>query len=151
RACTMLDGPRATLHLDGAKGCPAWLLANDGELGYYLARYDAEQAARLVKALPSLSVRERVGLLGDLTALALGGRMPAAALLALLPAFAADKEPLVAQAAVRTAGQIGAQLVGDEERPAFRRFIARAFGPRARALGWSGRPGEDEATRFLRG
>jgi alanyl aminopeptidase len=151
RACTMLDGPRATLPLPDAKGCPAWLLGNDGELGYYLARYDGDQAARLAKALPALSVRERVGLLGDLTALATGGRMPAADLLALLPAFAADKEPHVVLAAVRAAHAIDAQLVGPAERPAWARYIARAFGPRARALGWSGKPGEDEATRLLRG
>jgi alanyl aminopeptidase len=151
-ACGLLDGAHGTLPLPLARSCPAWLWGNAGGFGYYLVVPDAAAVAKLGAALPELEPRERYGLTGDLTELALGGRLPVAQLLGLLGAVAADRDPQVALAAVRAADAIDGALVGPgTERAAWARWLGRTFGPRARALGWSSAPDEDDATRRLRG
>jgi alanyl aminopeptidase len=150
-ACALLDGAEGALPLPEAKKCPTWLFGNEGGVGYYQTGYDDGMLARMATALPVLTPRERFVLATDLGALVVGGRAPAAAVLGLLPALAADREPRVALAAVAVATRVGEVLVGPDQRAAWAAFVTKTFGPRARALGWRPRRGEDEATRELRG
>jgi alanyl aminopeptidase len=160
RACTLLSESSATMPVPGASGakpansssgCPAWVLANDGELGYYRAVYRGDGLDRLLAvADEELTVPERVGLLRDVDALAMGGAIPFGQALALAPRFADDPERQIVQASMRIVTDAGENVLPEALRPAYARYVSKTFGPRARALGFASKPGEDEETRLLR-
>ncbi|MFY9552764.1 MAG: M1 family aminopeptidase, partial [Thermoanaerobaculia bacterium] len=71
RACGLLTERSGALPAPTA-ACPAWLLANDGERGYYRALYEGDLLGKLLDAADrELSISERVGLIRDVDALAL--------------------------------------------------------------------------------
>ena len=70
--------------------------------------------------------------------------------LALVPVFANDPDRLVVESVQKIAAAPRDLLVTDEMRPRYGRFVSDVFGARARALGWAGKPGEDEDTQLLR-
>jgi alanyl aminopeptidase len=132
-------------------GCPSWVLANDGELGYYRAVYSAEGLEKLLAVADrELTVAERVGLLRDIDALAMGGAMPFGRALALAPRFANDPDRQIVQASIRIATDAGEEVLPETLRPSYARYVSKTFGKRARALGFTAKPGEDEDTKLLR-
>jgi alanyl aminopeptidase len=146
--CTLLTGTSGSLALPGA--CPARVLAN-ARNGYYRVVYTGSSLRKLLADGGShLTASERVTALSDLAALARSGDVPLAAALALVPAFASDRDRPVVEAIQRIAAMPRDLLVTDEMRPRYRRFVSDAFGARARSLGWKPRPGEDEDTQLLR-
>jgi alanyl aminopeptidase len=70
--------------------------------------------------------------------------------LKIVSEFAGDADPLVVSAALRIAAGVEPNLVPDDRRASYERFIVKLFGEKARRLGWNPRPGEDEETRLLR-
>jgi alanyl aminopeptidase len=77
-----------------------WLLPNAGSRGYYRWRLPPVQLAALVAAAPTgLTVSERIGLLGNASALLDAAALAGPELLSLLAAFAADPDAEVALAA----------------------------------------------------
>ena len=147
-ACTLLTGPSGSLALPGA--CPARVLANAGN-GYYRVLYKGSLLGRLLAGRGThLAAAERVATLSDVDALAKSGDMPTASALAVVAPFVDDSERTVVEAVQRIAAAPGDFLVTDEMRPRYRRFVSDVFGPRAKALGWTGRPGESEDTQLLR-
>ena len=153
RACALLTETSGTMPAPGAAsgGCPSWVLANDGEVGYYRAVYRGDSLEKLLAvADKELSVPERVGLLRDIDALAVGGATSMGQALALTPRFANDPNRYIVQATIRIATDAGENVLPDALRPAYARYVSKTFGPRARALGFTGKPGEDEDTRLLR-
>ncbi len=132
-------------------GCPAWVLANDGEVGYYRAVYRDDGLEKLLAVADrELTVAERVGLLRDVDALAIGGAMSMGEALALAPRFANDPDRQIVQATIRIASDAGESVLPEALRPAYARYVSKTFGKRARALGFKSKPGEDEDTRLLR-
>ena len=153
RACELLKETSGTMAAPGAASgaCPSWVLANDGEVGYYRAVYRGDSLEKLLAvADKELTVPERVGLLRDIDALAAGGATSMGQALALAPRFANDPNRYIVQATIRIATDAGENVLPDALRPAYARYVSKTFGPRARALGFSGKPGEDEDTRLLR-
>jgi cytosol alanyl aminopeptidase len=151
RSCSLLTTEQARWPLSSAQGCPAWVLGNAGELGYYAAAYDGDLLEKLLASGgPQLTLPERVGVLRDLATLAHAGQVSWAKALAFVPEFAGDGNPHIVSAAVRIASGVQDHLVPDDRRINYERFIRRFFGPRARQLGWNPKPGEDEETELLR-
>jgi alanyl aminopeptidase len=151
QTCAMMSEPELTLPLPEVKQCPAWLLANDQEVGYYRVAYQGDGLKRLLKdGGKQLSLPELVGVLDDVRALVASGKLPLGDLLALLPSLANDPRRDVAEATVRAADQLSDHMVPEELRPNYARFVQRLFGARARALGWLPRAKEDADTRLLR-
>jgi alanyl aminopeptidase len=152
RACALLTEPSGSMASPAfAGGCPAWLLANDGEVGYYRALYRGDLLGKLLAVADTrLSVAERVGLLRDIDALAMGGAFPMGEALALAPRFAGDPDRQIVLATIRIASDAGEKVVPRDLRSAYARFVSKTFGERARALGLSEKRGEDEETRLLR-
>ena len=150
RACTLLTEATGELALDGT-ACPDLVVANDGEVGYYLTRYPRELLRPLLASgARGLTAAERVGFLGSVEALTLSGDLPAAEVLSFLPAAARDPDRHVVETAVAVARSVGAPLWGEGSRPLFARFLRDTFGERAHGLGWKTRSGDDEDTQFLR-
>ena len=150
RACTLL-----TEKSGGAaaptSSCPGWLLANDGETGYYRARYGGDLLAKLLAVADTeLTLPERVGVIRDEGALAAAGAVPMSDALALVPRFAGDRERQTILATVQIAEHVREHLVPADSRPSYARFVSKMYGARARELGFAARSGESEDTQLLR-
>jgi alanyl aminopeptidase len=151
RERAMLTTRTGELVLSGAKACPEWVLANDGEIGYYRARYEGDLLGRLLAdGGKRLTLPERVGVVGDVRALVDSGAIPPGEALALVPRLADDGNRHVQSAIAGIVESVSEHLVPDELRPNYQRFVRKTFGARARELGFAPRPGDDEDTRLLR-
>jgi cytosol alanyl aminopeptidase len=128
-----------------------WIHPNAGERGYYrwsvppvLLTTMAERAAA------RLEVRERVGFVGNVSALLEAGLVRGGDTLRLLAAFAADPEPLVVSATVTVLDEIRTALVTPETREAFATYVRRTLGRALERIGLTPRPGEPESATDLR-
>jgi alanyl aminopeptidase len=148
RTCALLSDEKMVLALDRAQGCPAWILGNDGEIGYYRAAYSSARLRSLAAA--PLSLPERVGLLDDLTALTEAARIPVGEALGIVAPMTGKARRAELQAVIALVRPLSARLVGDELRPRYARLVRELFGTRAHALGWTPRPRDDEETLLLR-
>jgi cytosol alanyl aminopeptidase len=149
--CSVLADAKAGMELAEAQTCPAWLLPNDGEAGYYQVGYQGDLLKKLLAdGASQLSVAERVGVLGDLDSLVGTGEIRAGVALALVPEFSKDPAPQVVQAAANIAALLKSETVPGDLRQKGARFIRQEFGERAMALGWLAKPGDSDDTRLLR-
>jgi alanyl aminopeptidase len=147
RTCTVLAAQTEEIPLPGS-ACPASLTANAGATGYYRTLLRAEEARRALETR-GLTTAERVALVGDLDALVAAGDVAAGDALALVPLLAGDPDRQVVRASVDLVGALE-RLVPEAQLARFQALVRQAYGPRARALGWSLRPGDSEDVRLLR-
>ena len=151
RQCSLLSDPKQEIALQDAKTCPAWLLPDDGETGYYQVLYkDGLLEKTLADDGRKLTAAERVGVLGEVDALASEGEISAQVALGLVPQFSKDPDWHVVQQAASIAALLKGESVPPDLRAKSARFIRQQFGERAVALGWAAKPGESEDTRMLR-
>jgi alanyl aminopeptidase len=149
--CSVLADAKADMELAEAQTCPAWLLPNDGEAGYYQIAYEFSLLKLVLDhGAANLSVAERVGVLGDLDLLVGDGETPAGVALGLVPEFSKDPAPQVVQAAANIAGLLKTESVPGDLREKGAQFIRQEFGEKAMALGWLAKPGDSDDTRLLR-
>jgi cytosol alanyl aminopeptidase len=150
RDCTLLAAPSASSPAPTST-CPSWLLANDGEAGYYRALYRGDLFGKLLAVADTkLTEAELVGVLRDVNALAAAGAMPMADALALVPRFSPAPQRQTVIATLRIAADVREHLVPEDLRPNYARFVSKTFGARARSLGFVAKAGEDEDTKLLR-
>ncbi len=155
RQCAVVAGAKAEMELAAVQTdvqtCPAWLLLNDGEAGYYQVAYHDDLLKKVLADNAShLSVAERVGVLGDVDLLVGDGENPAGTALALVPEFSKDSAPQVVEAAADIAALLKSKSVPGDLREKGARFIRNEFGARAMALGWLAKPGDSDDARMLR-
>jgi alanyl aminopeptidase len=149
--CSLLSDPKDEIALTGAQTCPAWLLANDGETGYYQVAYQGDLLKKVLADRGShLNVAERVGVLGDVDSLASDGEISAQVALALVPEFSKDPDWHVVQTAANIAALLKGESVPANLREKGVRFIRQEFGEKALALGWVAKPEDTDDTRLLR-
>ncbi len=153
RSCSLVTQREQDLTLGTQASCPTWLLANDGELGYYRASYPADILQKLLgpDGRKKLDLAETVGLLDDVQALADAGRMPLGDILALTPSLVLDERRQVQRFVIGSLAGLHNHFVSDAERPSYARLIDKIYAQKAHALGWTPKAGEDEDTRLLRG
>jgi len=151
RDCVLLTQKTGELELASAQRCPAWVLPNEGELGYYRVLYSGDLLARLLKdGGKQLALAERIGVLDDVNALVGRGKMLYGEVLQLVPALSKDPHREIVTSTTRIVGGLKSHLIPESLRPSYAQFIRRVFGARARKLGWRSKPGEDEDTRLIR-
>jgi alanyl aminopeptidase len=148
RACTLLAEPKGELALPGAS-CPAWVLANEGQLGYYRVHYQGDMHGKLL-AVKTLTMPERVGLLGDLAALVESGHMPVGKALERLPALAKDSNRHMTSAMFELMWFVAGDTVPKQLRPNRARFVRKLLRARARDIGWAAAKGEPDDRRLMR-
>jgi len=146
--CAVVTGETGDLPLS-ATTCPAWVLPNDGELGYYRALPEGKLLGQLLAHAKSLTLAERVGLVGDLNGLVDSGELPAEVSLQLVADLASDGSRYLVGQSIGTVVGI-AELFDDKLRPNYERFVNKLFAARAKAVGWHTRPGEDDNATQLR-
>ncbi len=151
RECHLLTEPTGEFPL-AAKSCPSWLQANDNASGYYHVRYPQalEDALTDPRSKVALSESERLDLIGNAQALASGGKGSLGAALHLAETLHDDPNPPIVEALLDVVSYPRTHLINDELRPRYEHFISVNFGPRARALGWTPKPGESEDDQVLR-
>jgi len=149
--CGLLTDPRMEMGLVDAKGCPAWVMGNNSETGYYRVNYDQDLLDKLFQnGVLHLTVAEQAGALGDMRQLVRTGEVSPAAALALVPRFAGHQERSLARQAIGTAELVRGRAVPADLEPKANEFIRQTFGARARELGWSPGTGETEDRQLLR-
>jgi aminopeptidase N len=148
RACMVLYANGGDLALP-TKTCPRWVLANDGELGYYRVSYKGDLLDKLL-ASNALTMPERAGVYGDFQALIDAGDIPVAKALERVPALARDTNRHITQITGRFLGYLDDEYVPPNLRPNRARFVRKVIGDRARAIGWTSPPGEDDDKRLMR-
>jgi alanyl aminopeptidase len=149
--CEVVGDPRSEITLKHGRGCPTWILANDGEVGYYRVEYTGDLLKRVLAEEGShLTTAEKVGVLGDVKSLVDSGQMPPKLALTIAPEFAKDREREVVERSFAIASMVKGKAVPDELRPKASEFIRAVFEKRATELGWQPKPGEDENTKLLR-
>ncbi|NRF68739.1 M1 family metallopeptidase [Aquincola sp. S2] len=143
----LLQAAEETINLPDA-ACPAWVQANAGGIGYYRVAQEPAALRRLM-ALPQLPAAEVLAGLDDAAALSEAGELPLAELLAMAESFARHADRAVVEQAARVLLQ--AQPVAAALDPvASAARWQRAFGERARALGWLEADADGEDQRQLR-
>jgi len=151
RECMLLTETSSDWKLADASSCPAWVEANADGKGYYRTHYEGDLLDKLLAGGGAhLSPPERVAALGDVEALTGMGEIKSADALALALASAADPVRQVVGSAIDIIAGVHDNMVPAELRPNYARFVDRAFGMRARQLGWKAKAGEDAETRLLR-
>jgi alanyl aminopeptidase len=152
RTTTVLLGARAQDVKLRADNLPVvWIHPNASERGYYrwkvapvLLRTTAENATR------RLDARERVGFVGNLSALLDGGLVSGADYLRALAHFGRDPEPDVVQAVLGALAKVRRAFVTDDVRGPFASYVRRTLGPALDRIGLSRREGEPEGDTALR-
>jgi len=151
RECQVVSDASAEFKLTKAASCPAWVLANAGETGYYRVLYGAGMLRRLLADSGShLTLAERVGVLGDVSALTAAGEIQPGDALALAEPFANDPDWRIVSQTVGIAAMLRPPLVPDELLPNAARFLRKVYGDRAHQLGWIAKPEDSEDTKSLR-
>jgi alanyl aminopeptidase len=150
-ACKLVSQPKTDWRLE-ARGCPAWVQANDNAVGYYRVGYEGGLLSQLTKGNVGrrLSAAERVDLIGNARALAGAGKLPAGDALGLVEVFHLDPGRYVVEGALDVALQPRLHLVPDDLKPNYQRFLRKNFAARAHELGWVPKPGESDDVRLLR-
>ena len=151
RECVLMEQAEREVTLAHAKSCPSWVQANADADGYYRVLYDVKVLDNLLKdEAHLLSGREKVALIGDLSALTGSGKLPLGTALALVPGLARDSSRLVVVKTVDITTDPKGNLVPADLISQHRRYLEDLYGQRTRELGWKAKPGESDDDRLLR-
>ncbi|HXE61946.1 MAG TPA: M1 family metallopeptidase [Bryobacteraceae bacterium] len=150
--CSLLTQASQDVELTEASGCPSWVQANDGAHGYYAVDYKGGLLNSLLAGdvQKRLSPAERAELVGSAQILSQSGKLPAADVLSLVEGLHDDPEHSVVETELLLATDIRDRLTPANLIPNFERFLRKNFSARARALGWTSRPNDNDGTRLLR-
>lgn len=149
------QGEAVTALVDGKArvslpGCNAPVVINAGQKGYFRTHYAPEQFAALRKAFASLATVDQVGILMDVSSLALSGHQPDADLLDLLVAIQGDAATDVIELLASALSAMDGLYDGDPRQADFRRFAVSRLSPAQQRLGWDAQPGESAQEQQLR-
>ena len=147
--CALVTRKDQNLALSKARGCPAWVYANAGQAGYYRVLYELQVFASLAENEKGLTLPERVGFVGDISALTQGS-LPLGEAMALVPKFTKDPEPDVISKTVDIVGDLDEHIIPDQFKPNYRRYLSDLYKQRSEDLGWKDRPDDSPAVRLLR-
>jgi cytosol alanyl aminopeptidase len=138
RACILLTEAQAELTLPYG-GCPTFVTANEGGLGYYRVAYAPALRASLLAHQGELDAVELASLAGDIGALARRGDVPTEEALALGAQLVASRDSDVALAGLGLLSLVRRDTLSPELQSAQSARLQKLLGKRARALGWKER------------
>src|SRR6202022_1855670 len=93
----------------------AWVDANAGENGYYRTLYKGDLLKKLLAGAKGLSVAEKVGVIGDVSALTRGGQMQMGDALKLVPELAKDSSrEVVTKSTMLSGGRLSENIVPED-------------------------------------
>ncbi|HEX4823814.1 MAG TPA: M1 family metallopeptidase [Candidatus Polarisedimenticolaceae bacterium] len=134
-----------------ASAPPAWVHPNADEGGYYRWSVAPDALAAMSSAATkSLTVRERVGLVGNVNALLSAGQLPGEVAVKTVVAFAGDDEPDVVIEVVKGIDTIRERFFSEHDDAAIAPFVRQTLGPQLEKIGPSPVKGERLSTTSLR-
>ncbi len=146
--CVTLDDSKAEVPLT-AKSCPDWLVPDDAGIGYYRSMLRGDLLERLLKPHKGVTLNDRVGLIGDVTAAVASGDAQNGLALQLVQQLSKDNDRhIVDQSIAIVAGIV--EMVPDNLRANYERFINKLYRARAHEFGWLSKPTDREDVKELR-
>lgn len=145
----LLEDPEMTVTLN-SDGPPEWIMPSAGSAGYYRWSVSPQMMARLAEnGTELLEPTERVGLIGNVSALLDAGAITGDDYLHTLNNFADDPDPRVISTMLSGLDKVKNAFVTDELQDEFSQYVRKTLGPAIHRFGWVTRSGEDEeVTRF---
>jgi len=149
RVCTLLVDSESELTLPIA-GCPGFVTANDGGLGYYRVAYAPALRRSLLQHVDRLDPVELASFGGDVEALAQRGDIPVEEALALGARLVTRQDAEVATAGFGLLELVQPDTLPAGLRTAYAARLEQVLGARARALGWEVQRADSADDRRLR-
>lgn len=149
-ARVMLKDKTQTIKLP-AEGTIGYVLPDMDAAGYYRWSVPPEMLTAIASdAVGTMTPRERVSFLGNLSALLDAGTISGDDYLQVLQHFADDPEPQVISALLSGLSKVQLAFVPLEEEDQFAIYVRRTLGPAVERFGLEARPGEDETVTMFR-
>ena len=146
---TLLTAATQTLSLGEEK--PAWVFPNASANGYYRWRLPTEDLVSLAQHASSvLTSRERVELIGNVSALLAAGSLSGDRYLEVLAELANDPDPLVISSLINALGAVKVAFVPGDLEEVFAAYVRRTLGPAMKRFGLKRVAGEAEAVSLVR-
>jgi aminopeptidase N len=124
---------------------------NADQTGFYRTNYPPERLTRLGQAQDLLSVEDKIGLIGDATALAVAGDGTTAGLLAFLEGFKDEKSYLVWSQISSSLSSVRSVFSSNQEvSDGLKKFALKLVSRTAESIGWDFNDKEDYLTGQLR-
>lgn len=150
KQCLLLEQPKQQISWN-VGSCPAFIHPNADEQGYYHWLLPRDQLMALVTThRDKLSLPERIGLYGHLSALLEAGHLPAEDLLSVLEPLSAETHRMIVSNVISGIGTLHRVGVTDANRPQFEAFVQRLLRPHADRLGLDPQPDEPATLTRLR-
>ena len=119
--------------------------------GNYRVEYDDASWQLLLKALPNLSVEDRVNLMSDTWALVQAGRAPVSLYFGIAEKLPASTDLAEREEMIEVFVSINRLLIGTPASEEFQRYARSLLRPTFETLGWEPKPGEPSNNGRLRG
>jgi alanyl aminopeptidase len=130
---------------------PEWIHPSAGESGYYRWSVPAEIFTKMAgEATRILEPRERVGFLGNASALLSAGQLTGADYAKVLEAFASDPDPEVVGNVVNGIDKIRGTFFAEGHDEEVAPFVRRTLAPALARFGIARKEGESDAVTLLR-
>jgi aminopeptidase N len=130
-------------------GCGPVVL-NAGQSGYFRTLYPPAQLARLRAGLSSVQEIDQLGLLNDASTLGNAGVVPATTHLDLARFVPAESDPLIWSLVAGKLAAIDRVFDGSPEQADWRKLARIRIEPQFQRVGWTAKPGQQDATAILR-
>ncbi|HZI89099.1 MAG TPA: M1 family metallopeptidase [Candidatus Polarisedimenticolia bacterium] len=146
----LLAGTEMTITLEGSKA-PVWINPNAGPSGYYRWSVSSDMLGRLAQnAGQAMTPVERVGYLGNLSALLAGGQVHGDEYARLLTRFGDDESPEVVLGVVDGLAILRRVFVTPSMANPYAAYVRKTLGPALARFGLSRRQGEPVSVSLLR-
>ncbi len=147
-ATMLLGGEAETVDLGGE---PAWIFPNAGANGYYRWSLPPNELLALAEqASDVLSARERVELIGNVSALLAAGELSGGQYLEVLGKLSGDPDPLVIRSLLGALGNVKMAFVPAELEASFAAWVRHTLSPAMERFGLDKAAGEAEAISLVR-
>jgi aminopeptidase N len=147
--CTVVSDPQE--RTDIAHGCPSWVFANAGAVGYYRTEYPPAMLRSLSNDVElRLTGAERLSLVNDEWAMVRAGRHSMADYLSLATHFGRERTNGVLSAVVDRLAFIREYLTDTTTRPAFEEFVRTLLQPAMKEVGFTAAGDDADERRTLR-
>ena len=146
----LLDAPEKTFDILPGHAV-TWLLPNAHGSGYYRWNVDRPHLLLLAQvASKQLSDRERIGFIGDLSALLDAGVLHGDDFLAAMAHFADDPVPQVISSLLGALGKVRTVFVTEDLKPRYAQYLRRTLAPAKARFGLSHKAGEEDSVTLFR-
>lgn len=150
RKTVLLEEASKVVSLD-TQGKPQWVFPNADQRGYYRWEVPTDMLRELATRAPEiLNERERVGFIGNLSALLDAGVVSGADYLFALGEYAGDPKPMVVSSLLGALGKVELAFVPPELEDSFAEYVRRTLTPALERFGRAKKPGEDEEVALFR-